>query len=78
MVVAACLWLGRWQWQQARTEVVRNPPEGVEPLAQVHALGAPVNLDEAGRRVKVTGTFDARRQLLVIDRQQGYVQCQRQ
>ncbi len=68
LVVASCWWLGRWQWDQAKSEVVRSPPSGVAALADVHAVGEAVPTDDAGRLVRVAGTFDPDRQALVVDR----------
>ena len=68
LVLAACWWLGSWQWDVAHTTVVRTPPEGTASLVQVHSVGEPVASDEAGRRVSVRGTFDPERQVLVVDR----------
>ena len=69
VVVVMCWLLGRWQWEQARSEVVRSPPSGVVALTDAHSLGDPVATDEAGRLVRVAGTFDADRQALVVDRE---------
>jgi len=69
VVVCACWWLGRWQWDQARREVVRTPPAGVAVLTDVHAVGEPVPIEDAGRLVHVAGTFDRDRQVLVVNRE---------
>ncbi|MEO8106724.1 MAG: SURF1 family protein [Actinomycetes bacterium] len=69
VVVTACAWLGWWQWDRARVEIVRSPPAGVVALAEIHEPGQPVNQDQIGRRVALTGTFDAEREVLVVDRQ---------
>jgi cytochrome oxidase assembly protein ShyY1 len=69
VVGASCWWLGRWQWDQARSEVVRSPPPGVVTLTGVHAVGEPVQTGDAGRLVRVAGTFDADRQAVVVDRE---------
>ena len=69
VVVAACAWLGWWQWDRARVEIVRTPSTQVAPLTDVHELGQPVDQDEIGRRVALSGTFDAEREVMVIERQ---------
>jgi cytochrome oxidase assembly protein ShyY1 len=69
VVVAACAWLGRWQWERSRVEVVSTPPAGVVPLDDVHAPGRPVAPEDAGRRVSLTGEFDNDREVVVIERQ---------
>lgn len=71
LVLAACWWLGSWQWDAAHKTVVRTPPEGTAALVQVHQVGEPVHPDQAGRRVSLHGTFDADRQVLVVDRSEG-------
>ena len=68
-VVAACAWLGWWQWERARVEIVRSPQSGVVPLTQIHEPGQPVDQDQIGRRIALNGTFDAEREVLVVDRQ---------
>ena len=68
VVVAACWWLGSWQWDAAHTEEVRDPPPGTSSLTEVHAVGEPVDREEAGRRVELRGRFDADREVLVVDR----------
>jgi cytochrome oxidase assembly protein ShyY1 len=67
-VVAGCAWLGSWQWDRGHTEIVRTPPTGTAELTDVHSVGDPVDPSDAGRRVRVTGTFDPDRQVQVIDR----------
>lgn len=69
VVVAACWWLGQWQWDSARIQTVRTPPGGVAPLADVHATGQAVAPEDAGRRVSMQGRFDSDRQVLIVDRQ---------
>jgi cytochrome oxidase assembly protein ShyY1 len=69
VVVAACVWLGRWQWDRARVEVVSTPPSGVIALDDVHAPGEPVAPGDAGRQVLVRGQFDPDREVVVIERQ---------
>jgi cytochrome oxidase assembly protein ShyY1 len=66
--VAACWWLGSWQWDRGHTEIVRTPPPGVAELTDVHSVGDPVDPADSGRRVRVTGIFDPARQVQVIDR----------
>ena len=74
VVVAACGWLGSWQWDRGHTEVVRSPPSGTAPLVDVHSVGQPVSSDEAGRRVWLRGRFDPSRQVQVVGRlNQGQV-----
>ncbi|MFL6288249.1 MAG: SURF1 family protein [Actinomycetes bacterium] len=68
LVVAACWWLGSWQWDRGHTEVVRTPPSGTASLVEVHSVGQPVSPDQAGRRVWVRGTFDPTRQVEVVGR----------
>jgi cytochrome oxidase assembly protein ShyY1 len=69
VVVAACAWLGWWQWDRAWVEIVRTPPQSVVPLQEVHQPGQPVDTDQVGRRVQLTGMFDPTREVLVVDRQ---------
>lgn len=69
VVVAACAWLGWWQWDRARIENVRTPSTEVVPLTDVHEPGRPVDQDQIGRRVALSGTFDAAREVMVVDRQ---------
>lgn len=69
VVVAACAWLGWWQWDRARVETVRTPPQDVVPLEQVHRPGESVGQEQVGRRVRLTGSFDPTREVLVVDRQ---------
>lgn len=71
VVVAACGWLGWWQWDRAWVENVRTPPQGVVPLEDVHQPGQPVDQDQVGRRVLLSGSFDQAREVLVVDRQNG-------
>jgi cytochrome oxidase assembly protein ShyY1 len=68
LVVAACWWLGSWQWDRGHTEVVRTPPAGTASLVDVYSVGEPVAPDDAGRRVWLRGTFDPTRQVEVIGR----------
>ncbi len=69
VVVMACAWLGSWQWGRARVEVVRTPPMTVAVLTDIHEPGQPVNQDQIGRRVSLSGAFDTGQELLVVDRQ---------
>jgi len=71
VVLVACASLGWWQWDRARFEVVRTPPSGVAALTEVHQPGQPGDQEQIGRRVQLSGTFDANRQLLVVDRQES-------
>jgi cytochrome oxidase assembly protein ShyY1 len=68
LVVAACVWLGQWQWDVAHTTIVRTPPPGTSSLLDVHEVGRPVDPDQAGQRVWLRGEFDDARQLQVVDR----------
>jgi cytochrome oxidase assembly protein ShyY1 len=70
-VVSACVWLGLWQWDRARVEIVRSPPEGVAPLLDVHEPGQVVPEEQIGRRVVVRGSFDSAREVTVVDRQEA-------
>lgn len=71
MVVVACAWLGSWQWGRAWGETVRAPSAGVAPLSDVHRPGVPVDQEQVGRRVKMSGSFRPDQELLVVDRQQS-------
>jgi cytochrome oxidase assembly protein ShyY1 len=68
LVVAACWWLGSWQWDRGHTEVVRTPPLGTASLVDVHTVGVAVDPNDAGRRVWIRGTFDPNRQVQVVAR----------
>jgi cytochrome oxidase assembly protein ShyY1 len=68
LVIAACVLLGRWQWDVAHTTVTRTPPSGTAALTEAHAVGQPVDTEQAGQRVWLRGTFDPDRQVLVVDR----------
>lgn len=71
IVVLVCAWLGSWQWGRAWVEVVRTPPAGVGVLTEIHQVGQPVDQEQIGRRVALSGVFDRERDLLVVDRQQS-------
>lgn len=71
VVVAACWWLGRWQWRQAQVELVRDPVPGVAALAEVHRPGVAVDPDDVGRRISMIGAFDPTREVTVVDRLSG-------
>jgi cytochrome oxidase assembly protein ShyY1 len=71
LVVATCAWLGSWQWGRAWVESVTAPPADVAVLTDVHEPGVPVDQEQVGRRVSLSGSFIGGKELLVVDRQQS-------
>jgi cytochrome oxidase assembly protein ShyY1 len=76
VVVAACVLLGMWQLGVARDHgredaVSAAAQLGRAPLSQVTAPHRPFAPELSNRRVSVTGTYDASRSFLVVDRRLG-------
>jgi cytochrome oxidase assembly protein ShyY1 len=67
LAVLVCLVAARWQWERAhRTEAEAIPDTPVVALADLDPTSA-----YAGMRVRLEGTFDAAREVLVAPRQRG-------
>lgn len=68
VVVVSCGWLGSWQWDVAHAEPPTPPDTLTAAFTDIHQPGRPVDQDQVGRRVWLSGTFDEQLDLVVVDR----------